>query len=247
MNWTEEAILSILDRCCDAFTFPMLDNGYVYLAASRMSAFRSADDWALAIEVFGYSPRAGIPDLHVYTFASRLGERDTPEQYASPQTYENYLANNPNNQSRFFFPIDEGSWQDPDDGEYVADGARELLLRGRPFSIPEPESYPAHGIELEEFPRVLVFELCRYLAAVARDDVLATDRERRASVPPELDQVLTLEDWNHPDVVDATKRPSGSETFRQLARVLVTGDPTHYRPTLPGNTHWRNWPEGGTL
>ena len=29
-------ILSVLDRCCDTYTFPMLDNGYVYLAATRL-------------------------------------------------------------------------------------------------------------------------------------------------------------------------------------------------------------------
>jgi hypothetical protein len=32
-------ILSVLDRCCDAFTFPMLDNGYVYLAAKRLDRY----------------------------------------------------------------------------------------------------------------------------------------------------------------------------------------------------------------
>jgi signal transduction histidine kinase/ligand-binding sensor domain-containing protein/ActR/RegA family two-component response regulator len=81
VTWTEETILAVLDRCCDAFTFPMLDNGYVYLAASRMSTYGSTDDWALAVEIFGYSPRGGIPDVHVYTFASKLRDRDAPGQH----------------------------------------------------------------------------------------------------------------------------------------------------------------------
>jgi len=51
-------ILTILDACCHSATFPMLDNGYVYLAASRLSLHRSTTDWALVIEVFGFSPRA---------------------------------------------------------------------------------------------------------------------------------------------------------------------------------------------
>ena len=50
MPWTKDRILKVLDDCCDNFTFPMLDNGYVYLAASRLSAFRSVHDWQLAIE-----------------------------------------------------------------------------------------------------------------------------------------------------------------------------------------------------
>ncbi|MDO7883849.1 hypothetical protein Q5H89_00635 [Hymenobacter sp. CA2-7] len=42
-------------------------------------------------------------------------------------------------------------------------------------------------------------------------------------------------------------RPSSYETWPQLAQVLATGDVSYYRPTLPPNTHWRNWPESGSL
>ena len=45
----------------------------------------------------------------------------------------------------------------------------------------------------------------------------------------------------------ATSRPSSYETWQQLAQVLATGDVRYYRPTLPPNTHWSNWPESGTL
>jgi hypothetical protein len=104
-----------------------------------------------------------------------------------------------------------------------------------------------HGIELEQPPRVQVFELCRFLADVAREQVLATPKERRVSVLPEMGQILQLEEWHHPNVVDEEERPSGSETFQQLARVLATGDVRLYQPSQPPNTHWRNWPEGGRL
>src|SRR5262249_13552994 len=104
-----------------------------------------------------------------------------------------------------------------------------------------------YEIELSDPSRVRTFELCRYLAAIAGDRVLATPSEQRASVLPEMEQLIQVDDWNHPDVVDDSQRPSGSETFQQLARVLETGDVSLYRPTLPPNTHWRNWPNGGTL
>ncbi len=55
MNSADE-ILRILDDCGGAFTFPALDNGYVYLAGTRLSLHRSPEDWALVIEVFGFSP-----------------------------------------------------------------------------------------------------------------------------------------------------------------------------------------------
>jgi hypothetical protein len=96
MPFEADHILSVLDRCCDAFTFPMLDNGYVYLAATRLSLHRTAADWAMVIEVFVFSPRSGLPDTHIHTFASALYNRDAPEKYVKREAYDRYLANNPN-------------------------------------------------------------------------------------------------------------------------------------------------------
>ena len=66
------------------------------------------------------------------------------------------------------------------------------------------------------------------------------------SVLPEMGKLLQLEEWHHPNVVE-DDRPSASETFQQLARVVATGDVGSYRPTQPPNNHWRNWPDGGRL
>jgi hypothetical protein len=238
-------ILAVLDACAQTFTFPVLDNGYVHLAATRLSLHRSDDDWAVVIEVFGFSPRVGLPDLHVCSFGSQLVERATAEDYVSQQAYENSLANNPHNESRFFRPIAEGDWIDIDN-EQVAPSAQSLLLRGRPAALPGWKAYADHGIELEDPPGVFVYELCRYLAAVARDDVLAAEAQRRVNLDPRCQQLLQLEQWCHPDVVGG-ELPSQTETFAQLARVLETGDIAHYRPMSAPNTHWRNWPEGGSL
>jgi hypothetical protein len=150
MKHSADEILSILDECANAFTFPMLDNGYVNLAATRLSLFRSEADWAMTIEIFGFSPRAGIP-------------------------------------------------------------------------LPSPGEYEAHGISFMSDGEIWIFELCRLLAAIKRSDVLATAQELRVNVPTESKMILQLDEWNHPDVVDDACRPSGSEAFRQLAGVLVTG------------------------
>ena len=243
MRLDADDILSVLDRCCGTFSFPMLDNGYVYLAATRLSLFRSSSDWAVAIEVFGFSPRTGLPDIHVYTFASHLHDRNPPEQYRDRAAYEAYLSNNPNNESRFFYPIEDGPWLS---GEAVSPAARSVILRGRGLALPTVDECARYGVVLTEPPSVQVFELCRYLAATQRELVLATPEERRASVPPELNQILQLEEWHHPDVV-ADEKPSTSPTFRQLAAVLASGDVSRYAPAEAPNTHWSNWPDGGSL
>ncbi|MET3442002.1 hypothetical protein ABIC94_002783 [Variovorax paradoxus] len=247
LNCQEADILSVLDRCCESYVFPMLDNGYVYLAATRMSLYRSSEDWAMVIEVFGFSPRAGIPDTHVHTFASRLHNRNEEANYASREAYEKYLAHNPHNESRFVYPIEEGEWQDPENPEWASNGPCKLRLRGKAVSAPTVTDVHTQGIVPLETARLYTFELCRALAATHRDDVLASASERRVSVLPEMQQILQLEAWHHPDVVDEEHRPSNSPTFQQLAKVLVTGDVSHYQPTLEPNTHWENWPDGGTL
>jgi hypothetical protein len=229
MAFTANQILDVLDRAAEVSDFPMLDNGYIYLAATRLSLFRSPADWALVIEHFGYSPRAYVPSIDVMTFASRRHSQSV----------------DPSNELASIFPLEEGDWIDEEDAECVAVDATEIVVRGSPRALPRLDEYARHGIELEDPERVRIFELCRYLAAVVRDDVLARPHERRVNVPPELAQILVLDEWHHPDLVN-DEHPSDSESFQQLAVVLATGDLSRYRPAK-ANTHWKHWPDGGTL
>lgn len=42
-------------------------------------------------------------------------------------------------------------------------------------------------------------------------------------------------------------RPSSYETWQLIAKVIVTGDTSHYKPTLEPTSHWKNWLEAGTM
>lgn len=133
------------------------------------------------------------------------------------------------------------------DGEEVARTAKEALIREQPVPLPSRQQFRDFGIHLENQDKVMVFELCRYLAATHREQLLATPDELRGNISPQVTQILQLDEWNHPNVVDVSCRPGNSETFQQLAAVLVSGDIHKYQPIAPPNTHWRNWPDGGTL
>jgi len=225
----------------------MLDNGYLYLAATRLSLYASAGDWAMVFEIFGYSPRAGHPDLMITTFTSRPVRTRTATDFVSGDAYREYLRLNANVEQSCFFPIEDDTWIDPEVGERVAEYSTSLILRGDRIPLPTPADYDDAGVLLEEPPRPLVSELARALAFRHRAAVLATEEERRTNLVPELQPLVVLEDWHHPDVVDSEALPSRTETFRQLAAVLSSGDPAHYHSTEPPNTHWSNWPDGGTL
>jgi len=225
----------------------MLDNGYVYPADTRLSLYRSHDDWGLVIEVFGFSPRAWDPDVHIYTFGSQICNRKPADRWNNPETHANYLRNNPFNESRFIHPVDLTECRPEGYSEILARPLANVYIRGEGMRVPSLETWAEHGVEMENPDEPAVYELCRVLASMERDRIFATKVERCANLPSECTLLLQLEEWNHPDVVDDDHRPGNSETFRQLAKVLVTGDLNHYRPTQPPNTHWKNWPDGGTL
>ena len=240
------AVLDILDRCAKDFAFPMLDNGYIYLAATRLALFRSEADWALVIETFGFSPRDETPSIAVQTYASTLHNRNPPGNYVSRKAYDGYLLANSNNESRFFWPMTGQGFHDPDDNMLVAPTVTSVQLRGSRVGLPSAADLSTLGIVPEHPPRLQIFELCRYLAGTKRSAVLALPSEQRVSVAPSHSLILQLDEWRHPDLA-AGERPSEIETFRHLARVLGSGDVSLYQPTVPPNTHWRHWPEGGRL
>ena len=119
------------------------------------------------------------------------------------------------------------------------------LIRAFKISFPSVSGYKKSGIELEE-DDPLTFEFCRFLAENYRELVLCTQEELRVSVLPSMDLLLQLDDWEHPDISDGAL-PSSSEDFKNIANALEQGSFESFKASGNNNTHWRNWPECGTL
>lgn len=237
---TAQEILAVLDDACRRNCFPVLDNSYVFPAATRLSLYRSTEDWALTIEVFGFNPRAGMPDTCLYTFGSTIERTKTASEYTTPEEFAAYVAANPHNEMTFVHPIDS---LDIGEEEDVIEGSS-LVVRGATLPTPTLAEIETAGITPSQPPRVMVFELCRWVAIDDRDLVLTTNEERRRNIPAALQQIFWLEEWNHPDLAGG-KIASNSQAFRQLAAMLESGNLAPYRPTVPPNTHWSFWPKGG--
>lgn len=82
-----------------------------------------------------------------------------------------------------------------------------IVVRGLRLAIP---SEAPDGIEL--------FELLRLIVPRRRLSFLATEEELRRRVPQDLPELLRLDEWRHPDLVEK-ERPSATESFRQLAHM----------------------------
>jgi hypothetical protein len=228
-------ILHQLDKCNSDFTFPMLDNGYVYPAGTKLTAYRDEKRWALIIETIGFSYRGGGHD----------GISNCLYIYGNCITYQPGTRN-----ENFLYPTTDAkdcSTFDEHEFFYLNPTCRSFLLKGKSEPIiHDRNSYQSHGIELEDEEKIKAFEFLRLLNALHHDKLVATEKEVRERIPMDIPKVLELHEWFHPDVTNE-ELPSVNETFQQIARVLETGDIQFYRPTEKPNTHWRNWLEGGTL
>ncbi|MER7586406.1 hypothetical protein ABTW72_02530 [Micromonospora sp. NPDC127501] len=89
-------------------------------------------------------------------------------------------------------------------------------------------------------------DVLRRLVPDHRELLLADEVELRRRIPADMPEIIRLDQWHHPYLLQDTL-PSQSETFRQLADVLTTGDVGRYAPDMRPNTHWSNWPESGNL
>lgn len=96
--------------------------------------------------------------------------------------------------------------------------------------------------------RRTVLEMFRSLVPTHRDLLLADEAELRRRIPPDLREVLRLQEWSQPDTfVLMDEGVQTGEIWRLLADVLVTGDLSLYTPTEEPDSHWSNWPDGGSL
>jgi hypothetical protein len=233
--YTTEEILEQFDECARDFTFLMLDNGYVYPADVRLHAYSDDERWALVVEDLGVNYRAGEHDAiqHcLYCFGNCLKRKPGTAN-------EDFLSHTSDGE--------EGNTFDAEYGWNVNEGVKTIRIRDQvvPLQI-SPEDFVRKNIQLIEPPEITAADLLRSLLPEHRDLLLATEEELRDRVPADLPLILTLNEWHHPDLAD-DELPSQSETFQLIAEVLVSGDASCYRPTQKPNTHWSNWPEGGTL
>jgi hypothetical protein len=109
-------ILAQWDQHAGDYTFPMLDNGYVFLVDTRLTAWRDDHRWALAIEVVGYSPRSGQLDCVIHRYGNCVegptGTRN--EDFICPVTSE---------------------VEDPSNPEHAIPGLLSISLRGNPAPL----------------------------------------------------------------------------------------------------------------
>lgn len=218
--------------------FPDVDHDDWDLIGMRLTAYAGPTHWAMIIERTGLSTcAAGHDAINTFLFC-----------------YGNCLVCKPGHlEGNVLQPTSDGE-QGPTfstgaDADWtkltVAPSARAMRVRGRSVVIPRAtEVYEEAGLPTPDAEHLCALDMLRALRFVDRDLLHAADEELRARLTVDVPLLLRLHEWYHPNNVIADP-PSRCKTFQMIAKVLVTRDPSHYRPSRASNTHWSRLGEGG--
>ncbi len=224
-----DAALADLDKHASEFNFPVLDNAYVQMAATRMSVFRSSENWAVAFEVLGYSVNEGTFVDDFYAFGSCLRREGI---------LDSAVVLLPNPEQPLVDPLTEA---------WIADWSDWSIVSGDQVYhfTPTRDHYLCAGIEvpgtsgpgtLEEAQLIRFFVSSEgantlYMSEDALREALG-DRMR-------LDMFLQTEDWQHPDIA-GEEMPSMNLAMRSLFVALQEGASEMFQPGKV-NTRWPLW------
>lgn len=232
MKISESEILKNLDESIngDYNDFIDLGHGYFELANSRLTLFKDGDNWALVFEKFGYNARAGNPvQLEIHYFGNCL--INLPEYNGQTSNYD-------------IVEVENNIYQ------MILSKSDTILIRDQKISIPINEKpYTDLGITWDFDGKIYIGAILKYLAEKQPEITRASDTEISRCIPKNLNKIMTIDSW-HQDVYhqfEPNYPPSQQETFQLIAKVLVTGDTKHFKPTKKTNNHWSNWPESGGL
>ena len=231
----KDEILHQLNAEAESYDFPMLDNGYYYHADQKMTIFRDEKRWAILIETLAYNNHQ--QDIEGITTVAAV--------------FGNCLTGWNDNSNFHYFAADNRveAFEFDEENEVVVLNEQADSIKVRNEVIPiqfDIEHYLAKGIKPENGDKIAPWEFLRGLVPAYSHLFWVTREEIANKIPLDLPVFMTLDSWHHPDLA-AGELPGDKETFQQLADALVTGNKALYNTVEAVNTHWKNWPEGGTL
>ncbi len=87
----------------------------------------------------------------------------------------------------------------------------------------------------------------KYLHAHYPHLLFTSEESKKEFLDEDIPKLMELNEWYTEDCMYnwdggyVGTLPSQIETYKMLAKVIVTGDTSYYKPTIKPNTHWSNW------
>lgn len=228
-SYTEEGILLELDRSRRSHNFIFPDGGKELPAKCRLTAYCDTTRWAIVLEELCYATNSpgfrGMVDM-MPKIGNCVSERRSGER-----GFVAVLSDAPD--EHVFLDV-MGFEVNPD--------VRAIRIRNEVYPIDlSPGALEKKGIVVPSDGALRCEHLLWSLLPEYADLLMATEAEKRGRLPADLPKFIQLDEWNQPLLITKRLMPSQSETFQLLAKAMVAGDASLYRPTLPPNTDWKNW------
>jgi hypothetical protein len=107
----------------------------------------------------------------------------------------------------------------------------------------QKENYNVTPPSINEEQLISTYEVNKYFSKQVLDKEDFPDYESFAAQYRQNEQINyedNLKKWKENQL-------SSYETWQQIAKVIATGDTKFYKPTFEANTHWKFYPESGSL
>jgi len=223
-----------------------LEHGYCVTAGSKIHLYADSARWAIVFEKSGYFNRSTAAEIELNYVGNCINY--PIDKYPE----RNYITNS----SRImlidpteFSKIENKEGKDMETFELIGQNVKEIKVRDKfiPFDN-DCKNYEKLGIKIRDYenPKKLIGfdDLVRYLNETNPSIVSATEENIREHIPKDLPKIMTIKDFHFTSFYDKSNPPSSQETFKLIAKILVTRDSTKWKPTQKPNNHWTNWESG---
>ncbi len=223
-------ILSYLDNC----NFPVLGNGYYFHVDQQLTLYQNDDGWALVIQALGYNNRHKDLDgatNAVYIYSNSLMPSWKESFHMKAKTV-NAFVEDPETSIPSFKP-----------------SATTLEINGKEIVIERSvKAYKIKGIALEKAPNIQPWEFLRFITPEHSDLFWLTKDELSPEIPPEMEEIISIRHWDHPDTFDT--EPSDTQSFKTIAEAIASRNYDQLEKidsNESNNTHWKFYPQSGKL
>lgn len=262
MNFTEAEILKKLDLAWQGipdsdfpkknerdiqYNFPFdLEHGYCITAGNKIHLYGDKNRWAIVFEKSGYQNRGDRAEIELIYAGNCI---NYPVNKYEDRSYISNMNSVILIESDEYERIRNKEGKDLEDFELISPAAIDMTIHGQKVAIEhDTAKYIALGIHPRAYdnPQHLIGfgDIVRYFSDTNPSLVNATDQEIRQHIPQDIPHLRTLDKFHFISAYDKNNPPGTQETYQLIAKVLVTGDTSAWKPILKPNNHWSNWESG---
>ena len=264
MTFNETEILEQLDLAFDGIPskyFPTgksedvkynffldLEHGYFKTAGNRIHLFADLTRWAIVFEKNGYQNRGTSAEIELTYVGNCIDypiEKYSELDYAIISNSTTVKLIDPTEFGR----IGNKSGTEMETFELIGKDIKEIKIRDKYYPFDNNyKNYENVGISIQDFdnPDHLIGfgDFIRYLHETNPTLISAKEDDIRKHIPNNIPKLMTIDKYHFVSVYEETDPPSEQETYKLLAKILVTRDTANWKPTKKSNNSWKNWESG---